>query len=199
MTGMKKVTSFQLGLRVFAYIVVAALIGIMVNFIFVNAQGAVWSAILLQTVLFLLLFGVVYSTAWRDGYSEMNRVKIGFTTYEHTKGLKAGLYAMIPGLAITFALAVTRLISAEADWSWLYRIVNFYALSYINHFIDPSLSFSQISVWNILLSGAYWLAVPFVTWGAFVLGYHRFSIMEVLYFKKKKTDEPTGKGSRKKR
>ncbi|MDD6174965.1 MAG: hypothetical protein PUC59_04310 [Firmicutes bacterium] len=183
---MKKVSSFQLALKIFISALLAAVIGIMVNFIFINALGSGWSTVLLQVLDFLLLFGLIYSAAWRDGYSEMNRVKVGFTTYDSTKGLKAGSLAMIPGLLVTLALAVSHFTSA--DWAWLYRIINMYAIGYINWIIDPDTALSAIPVWRILLTGAYWLLVPLITWCAFVLGFHRFSFMELFYFKKKKTN-----------
>ena len=188
---MKKVSPFQLALKIFTSIILAAVIGIMVNFIFINAFSAVWSTILVQALDFLLLFGVIYSTAWRDGYSEMNRVKVGFVPYDSTKGLKAGCLAMIPGLLITLALAITHFTSA--DWAWIYRIINMYAIGYVNVWMDPNAALSNISVWNILITGAYWLLVPLVTWGAFILGYHRFSFMELFYFKKKKPDASASK------
>ena len=65
--NMKKVSPFQLALKIFTSALIAAVIGIMVNFIFINAFGTLWSTILLQTIDFLLLFGVIYSAAWRDG------------------------------------------------------------------------------------------------------------------------------------
>ena len=191
--NMKKVSPFQLALKIFTSALIAAVIGIMVNFIFINAFGTLWSTILLQTIDFLLLFGVIYSAAWRDGYSEMNRVKVGFTVYDSTKGLKAGSLAMIPGLLLTLILAVCHFTSA--DWAWLYRIINMYAIGYINALMDPNAALASISVWNILLTGAYWLLVPLVTWGAFILGFRRFSFMELFYFKKKKPESSKQKNS----
>ena len=63
---MKKVSPFQLALKIFTSIILAAVIGIMVNFIFINAFSAVWSTILVQALDFLLLFGVFYCSACRD-------------------------------------------------------------------------------------------------------------------------------------
>lgn len=188
---MKKVTPFQLALKIFMSIILAAAVGIMVNFILFNAFGAQWSTILLQSLDFLLLFGLIYSTAWRDGYSEMNRVKIGFVNYDRAKGFKAGCIAIVPGLLITAVLAITHFTSA--DWAWLYRIINMYAIGYINFLMDPDVALQEISIWNILLTGAYWPLVPLFTGGAFILGYRRFSFMELFYFKKKKPDNSSKK------
>ena len=158
---MKKVSPFQLGLKIFASIILAAVVGIMINFIFLSAFSTQWSTILLQVLDFLLLFAVIYSTAWRDGYSEMNRVKVGFTTYDNTKGLKAGCFAMIPGLIITVTLALSHY--TPVDWAWIYRVINMYAIGYINMLMDANTALSAIPVERILLTGAYWLAVPLVT------------------------------------
>ena len=90
---MNKVTVFRLGTKIFSSILLVTITGGLLSVLFIGLTEKKWAAILVQVLLLLLYYSVIYSAAWKDGYTEMNRVLCGFSTLEPLKGLKAGLIA----------------------------------------------------------------------------------------------------------
>lgn len=180
---MNKVTVFRLGTKIFSSILLVTITGGLLSVLFIGLTEKKWAAILVQVLLLLLYYSVIYSAAWKDGYTEMNRVLCGFSTLEPLKGLKAGLLAIIPSYLLWGLMVALRYFNVELDT--VYRIVNFFAIHVINAFMNPNLNIQDISFWNILGASCFTAVIPLVTMIGYLLGYKRFSFMELLVFKKK--------------
>ncbi len=180
---MNKVTSFRLGIRIFLSMLLAGATGILLSFLLIGIVDAKWAQILVQTIILLIYYSVIYSTAWKDGYTEMNRVQCGFSTFDPFKGLKAGLFAIIPSYLLWGLMVALSMFHVNFDG--IYRIINFFAIYVINAFMDPNLAVQDIPFIKLLLSTCFIAFIPLLTFLAYFLGYKRFSFMELFVFKKK--------------
>ena len=64
---MNKVTSFRLGIRIFLSMLLAGATGILLSFLLIGIVDAKWAQILVQTIILLIYYSVIYSTAWKIG------------------------------------------------------------------------------------------------------------------------------------
>lgn len=191
---MNKVTAFRLGIRIFGTIVLVGVTGTLVSFLTIGVTESAAMAVVIQTLLLLLFFSMIYSTAWKDGYTEMNRVQCGFTTFDPIKGLKAGLVAIIP--LVAFWALMVALSFFGVDLLTTFRFVHFFAIHLINYFIEPGVPLEMIPFWRVLMAESFVFVIPVITFAGFWLGYRRFSFMELFVFKKK-AEGPTKESSSK--
>ncbi len=180
---MNKVTVFRLSTKIFSSLMLATITGGLLSMLFISLTEKHWAAILIQCLLLLLYYSVIYSAAWKDGYTEMNRVLCGFSTFDPLKGLKAGLLAVVPSYLLWGLMVALRYFGVELDTA--YRIVHFFAIHVINAFMNPDVRVQDLSFGSLLGASSFLAAVPLVTFVGYLLGYKRFSFMELFVFKKK--------------
>lgn len=179
---MKLVSFWKLGWRIFLGMIGLSIASVMVTLAILNVSLNAIAQTVMQIFGIFFVYLTVYTVSWRDGYSEMNRVKCGYTTYNPWKGFYAGLLAIIPHTILWLIFVICRI--ANVDIAFTYRLINFNLLYFINFFVSPEFKMAEIPIMNYVCIGFYWLIMPLFTGVAFVLGYKRISIMEVLLFKK---------------
>lgn len=191
---MNKVTAFRLGVKIFSSMLMAGVTGILLNCLFLGIGDAAWIRAIIQSIVLGIYYWLIYSTAWKDGYLEKNRVLCGFSTFEPLKGFKAGLYAIIPSYLVWALMVALRLF--HVDVAAVYRFVHFFAIDLINVFMDTSKSLQELSFLQLLGSTCFLIVIPLLSGVAYLLGYKRFSFVELFVFKKK-AQAPTKEASSK--
>lgn len=124
----------------------------------------------------LLLWWMVYSAAWNEGFRDPNRVRYGHIHTFMPKGLMAGLIAEAPLAVLTLVFTVDLAAHWNNDWIRLiYFICHIPYVFVINHF--------QTAIWVLW---AVVLAVPAFATVGYILGYRQIELFGRLVYKKKK-------------
>ena len=183
---MDQINSYRLGTKIFSAMVMAIVMCDVSMLLFLNftADSKVWTVVL-QVVLLLALYSAIYSVVWKEGYRERNRVQCGYSQKDLLKGLKGGALAIVPQYLLLALLLALRVFNV--DISGIYRLINFFAISLINVFMTPGAEIRDVAIWQVLASSCFVIVIPLISWGAYVLGYYRFSFMDVLVYRKKAT------------
>ena len=183
---MDQINSYRLGIKIFSALAMAIVLCDVSMLLFLNftADSTTWT-IVLQIVLLLALYSTIYSTVWKEGYRERNRVQCGYSEEDLLKGLKGGALAIVPHYLLLALLLALRIFNV--DISGVYRLINFFAITLINVFMQPGAEIRDVAVWQVLASSCFVAVIPLVSWGAFALGYRRFSFMDVLIYRKQAT------------
>ncbi len=183
---MDQINSYRLGTKIFSAMVMAIVMCDVSMLLFLNftADSVKWTVVL-QIVLLLALYSAIYSVVWKEGYRERNRVQCGYSQEDLLKGLKGGALAVVPQYLLLALLLALRVFNV--DISGIYRLINFFAITLINAFMTPGAEIRDVAIWQVLASSCFLAVIPLVSWGAYVLGYYRFSFMDVLVYRKKAT------------
>lgn len=123
----------------------------------------------------LILFALLYSTAWREGFRDPNRVKYGHMPRFMAKGVIAGLLADIPFAVLTAAYLIMSAVNWHATLiRVIYMVCNIEFTFVINHFGMAA------PVLLLLL-----LPLPVFSQAGYYMGYRQISILSRLVYKKK--------------
>lgn len=124
----------------------------------------------------LILLTIIYSSAWREGYRDPNRVKYGHMPQFMAKGVIAGLLADIPMAFLTLAYLIMSIAHWYSDlMRFIYLVGNISFIFVLNHF------HLSLPLLLILL-----LLPPVISHAGYVMGYRQISITSRLVYKKKK-------------
>jgi hypothetical protein len=183
---MDQINSYRLGTKIFSAMAMATVLCDVGMLLFLNFTGesVKWNIVLL-VVLLLALYSAIYSAVWKEGYRERNRVQCGYSQEDLLKGLKGGALAVVPQYLLIALMLALR--AFNVDISGVYRLINFFAITLINAFMTPGAEICDVAAWKILASSCFVAVVPLVSWGAYVLGYYRFSFTDILVYRKKAT------------
>lgn len=111
----------------------SAAVGIVVSFLLtVMLAGLLEYTVgkILVSVFLILLFGAfIYSSAWREGARDPNRIKYGHMNPFMLKGLVSGLFASIPFFILYLMLAITAI--TNNGYSIIRPIFNVINIQYI--------------------------------------------------------------------
>ena len=111
------------------------------------------------------------------------------------KGLKFGLLAMIPFSLMTVLLIVEMYVKDPTTALVLrssFRILNFNLVIFINSFMSPD----EVTWAGVGLMNLFYLVIPALSAGAYILGFNRISLYEKLVYKYKGSDNQNKKSSR---
>lgn len=176
---MKSTKPLLLGIKAFGSAFGTMLVCFLV-FTFVAIESAAF-IVAFGILCLLLVFSSAYGMVWREGSADYNRVKFEHTQYDPNKGLKAGLVAVAPWVAIWAATVVCKL--CGVDLLAVYRLCNMHVMVFINLIFPWNASFEQVSVGQLLLSGLHLPIMPLLCWVGYRMGYRQFSILERTIYK----------------
>ena len=118
---------------------------------------------------------------WERGYKDRNLAQTGNIVGDPLRGLKLGLIAVIPWVALLLVLsqvkgfAVSLLMFASPIFYPVYSLMT-----------DGSIYFSQVGVLTLIGMVACWFILPVFSALGYGLGFKDFSIAEKLTYNKQK-------------
>ena len=125
-----------------------------------------------------------YNIMWNKGNRDENLVNIGRIDMDIAFGLKAGIVASIPSVALYCLLVLGKFGAFPSVILQWHRLINSPFIPYIDAVEMGVKMATQLSVGSLLAVGATLLFVPFVCWLGYYLGYRQISIRERLIYKK---------------
>lgn len=185
----------KLVLSHFFDVVVAGLVGGIFMASLGSAVDHVAYQVCMQIISLVIFIAMIYSAMWHDGDRDRNLVDFHHIEKDMLKGLKIGLFAMIPSMltSILLVLSATGVVKPIPDLGLnvaelIFRVINFYAIHIINAFIPPE----STPTWGgIFLVTLIPLMIPLVNGAAYVLGFNRIALLSRLVYKGK--DKKDGK------
>ena len=136
----------------------------------------------LAQILCIGILGIfIYPRLWERGYKDRNLAQTGNIVGDQWRGLKLGLIAIIPWVALLLVLsqvkgfAVSLLMFASPIFYPVYSLMT-----------DGSIYFSQVGVLTLIGMVACWLILPVFSALGYGLGFKDFSITEKLTYNKQR-------------
>lgn len=158
-------------------------------------MSSIVGMICIQLFLFLAYSFPVYNLMWSLGNRDLNRFNFKHIEREQLRGLKIGLFGIIPILVISLVFAASK-ITGAFDFTSIYRLINGHVwptLNMINLNTNGIFTWWQVVLFVIVPSV---LPVAVSTLG-YILGNHDFSPIQKLIYKnkqnKKSADSKTAK------
>ena len=150
-----------------------------------SQKGVNISTTVSQIFCILLLATFIYPTVWQIGIKDGNLVKFKHQEVDTLKGLKIGLFTIVPALLFLIFLFAAQGITSKIPLA-LYKLVNssFYGL--IELADGKGVTFGDLSVLNFVFMLVIQFIIPVITHISYILGYKNISIGEKLVFKKNK-------------
>lgn len=136
--------------------------------------------ILIGVICVLIYLGLIYSTAWREGDKDPNRVKYGHIKKCMAKGFAASLFTSIPFIIIYAVYLVTNLINPK-DLSAIISAALFRATNI------QFIVFNSDIVNLPILCFIFLLPLPIISGLGYIAGYKHFSITSKIVYKSKKS------------
>ena len=159
-----------------------------------TAEGTAF-IVLTQILLILVYFGSLYGTIWQMGHEDQILVDINQMKYDKFRGVKIGLFALIP-YAIFAVMLVLGKVMDIPFLAVAYRVLNpqylhiFNALMAPGMSADPSsmfLSIVNVSYLSILAVVALNLFLPIYAGMVYNMVYRKVSVLHSIVYKKTKT------------
>ncbi len=128
---------------------------------------------------FVIYIALLYSTSWRAGSSDENRVRLGYLSDNKLRGFIAGLIAAIPGIVF----AVLAFLSESGRVSF-FEFIGQDGVVVINRFLNqPIGELYQFIVGKPALNLLFPLVVPVISGISYILGRRGISIKQMLLYK----------------
>ncbi|CDZ24187.1 hypothetical protein CCDG5_1070 [[Clostridium] cellulosi] len=133
--------------------------------------------IFLAAIAMLITEGAIYSSAWREGNRDPNRVKYGHMKKFMAKGFVAGLLSIIPNVILTI------LVLATADLNNIFSNV----VNVIYHIVNIQFIILGDGYMKIPIACfAVLLIIPLFSGLGYISGWYHFAILPKLIYKKNK-------------
>ncbi len=150
-----------------------------------NKTGDTVFLVITQLFCLSTLVVILYPAIWKAGTKDRNLVHFGHIAEDKLKGLKTGVVAVMPAfLLFAFFIATKGNISANFPAVWI-KFLNANAYCIINILQNGAIKLSEVSVLRLVAMALTQITVPFVCWGAYVLGYKEISLADKIMYKKK--------------
>ena len=152
----------------------------------VPAGAAVFRDVLSQVLMLLILAAFPYGILWGQGDRDRNSVQFGHMQEDKRRGLKVGLLAAIPSVAVYLFLLLSRLGLFWDKYIQLFQILNASFAPAVNAVMGAQGHAILVTAdvgWGWILLLAFTVVVlPLVCWGSYALGYRQYSISEHLIY-----------------
>ncbi|MBR3848190.1 MAG: hypothetical protein IKM21_02740 [Oscillospiraceae bacterium] len=143
---------------------------------FFSSDGLPFFRFILTSVIYVAL---LYSTSWRKGSSDENRVKLGYLSDNKLRGFIAGLLAAIPGIV----LAVFAFLS-ESGYVSFFEFMGHDGVVVINRFLNlPIGELYQFIEGRPALNILFPMVIPVVSGISYILGRYGISVRQILIYK----------------
>jgi len=135
-----------------------------------------------------LYIALLYSPIWTEGDRNRNMVQFGHLVWDKYKGLKIGLFLMIPYFIenVFLTLSWAKVIP---DIFWIYKILNSHLwpiMTWLNPIQEGNwISINNMSVLSLIICWIFMFYPLIISVIAYFLGYKGISVSEKLIYKNK--------------
>lgn len=141
--------------------------------------GSLAGRIVLGGVCILIGAALIYSTAWREGNRDPNRVHYGHMRKFPAKGLVAGLLASIPYFLLWLAFLLSQSAAAGSSAAVVLEVV--YRICNLQYVVLNDAVIRLPAACFVFL-----LPLPLFSAAGYLAGYRHFAILPLLMYKKSK-------------
>lgn len=142
-----------------------------------------------QLCCFMLLASFIYPKLWEMGTKDSNLVHFKHKNEDVFKGLKAGLAAVVPSVAVLLFLAVTSGGISSKFPIVIYKFANSSFYTFIHLIVGKATVFGELSFVSFILLFIISAIVPLISFIAYYLGYKNISVGEKFIYKKNKANQ----------
>ncbi len=140
--------------------------------------------VLTQVFNFVMVFAFASNTSYKQGFKDVNLVKIGHVKNDMLKGLKIGLIGNIPFFALMLLMAVMAAGLAPAFRTVWYAFLNGHFYSFIIWITGGVQTVAELNAVQYALLALLQFIVPAISAVAYVLGFKEINLTEKIMYKK---------------
>ena len=134
----------------------------------------------------IILWSMLYSLLWKRGDSDNNLATFGHIERERNKGLKIGLLADVPFLALYLVLWADKLLGFSVAYSGIFKIANYYLFPFVDLCYKGAESSAGIPVLGMLLLALTLVPIPLVAHIGYYCGNNEISLGDKFIYAKTK-------------
>lgn len=175
-------STFAFGLSLFGKYLAIKILSLLLDFTLMVALSGRLGMILTQACDFVLLVALVYSSAWKRGDLDINRVQSGTIAEDRFRGLKAGLIAAIPDFAAAVCLLLAKAGVVARIFTSFYGLIEAQFMPFYLGILPQTLTVAEQPVWAYVTACALALVAPVVAGFGYYIGYRGISIYEDLMY-----------------
>ena len=184
---MKKKTVPALALSYFGSLMAGTGVCLVFFAFFSSFFQSTLGTIVIQAV-FLLIYGAFgYSVLWRRGDADSNLCQFGHIEKDLSKGFRVGLLGYLPYLVLDLALLLSKT-GLIPNWLWIYKILNTPYIAILNLFLSTgdiaNHSYGDVALAIVL----HWVVIA-LAGVAYMIGFHRVSLLEKMVYREKKQNK----------
>ncbi len=173
---------FKTALSLFGKLLIAKFFAFVLSVTLLMALSGLIGSILTQFCAFMLVVVLLYSSAWEIGDKDANMASIGRRKRDALLGLKAGLIAAVPDLALGIMLLLSKGGAISERFSVLYSLLNCNYLPLQQALLPPTLTAAEQSWAGYVIMALTALIAPMCAAFGYALGLNRTSISEILFY-----------------
>ena len=181
---MKKSSLLYFSLRLYGKSFVAGLLAAIMNIVVLAAYESQLVNFAVMVLCYILIGVLIYTEAWSQGFSDINRDRNEKRPPDMLKGLKASLIASIPVFLLTVSLFMVKFSLINESYIALYRILNTVYQPLCLSLLPSTLTALEIPFVNYLLIALTSLTLPFFAAPAYYFGYNDYQLKNLLVYKK---------------
>jgi len=138
-----------------------------------------------QVLCVFLLASFIHAMIWDIGFKDGNLVKFKHKEADVFRGLKIGLFTIIPAVVLLVFLFAAGSITAKVPIV-LYKLINSSLYGFLDFADGNSIVVGDLSVFNFMLMFAAQLIIPLIAHISYILGFKNISLSEKIVYKKNK-------------
>ncbi|MBR6510322.1 MAG: hypothetical protein IKT38_06930 [Clostridia bacterium] len=153
-------------------------------------QPAADTAVLLtiQLLCLILTASLLYPEIWHFGFKNLNAVSFKREKEDKLKGLKIGLFAIIPAVIALLFIFITKDNILKGFPIAYYRLANAFSYGFSGLICGDLIYANELNILQYLGMLSLQAIIPIITTFAYLLGYKNISISEKLIYKKNKQE-----------
>lgn len=143
----------------------------------------------LQFLCLVLTASLLYPEIWHLGFKDYNAVSFKRSEEDKLKGLKIGLFAIIPAVVFLIVIYITKFNILKDFPIAYYRLANAFSFGFSELIVNGAIKAGVLNIWQYIALLSLQIIVPIITTVAYILGYKNISISEKIIYKKKNLGE----------
>lgn len=152
-----------------------------------DLKGVGKAVFLITTQVLNLVMVVAFagSSVYRQGFKDINLVKINHIKRDILKGFKIGLIGNIPFFVLFIAACImAAVVSPQFPTKW-YVLLNSHYYSLISWITGGADVLSKLEIWQFILLGLLQFIVPVISGVCYILGFKDINLEEKIVYKKR--------------
>lgn len=151
----------------------------------VSGGGKIFTDVTGQTIGGIVLIGFIYSVVYKLGDGDANLAHFNHIKLDKLRGLKIGLFAMLPSFIAWLMAVIAKLGAIPGTWYSLFKFMSYQSFTLINVIFGKATTSTDTISWMQLVLGLTVMIIPpILSQICYMMGYKRINLTSKMFVKK---------------